>query len=171
MTATIAPMSEHTPDEPRWLDAQEQAAWRAYLRGSRELNVALEKDLTDHGVSLPEYELLSMLSEADGGRARMSMLADYIVQSRSRVTHTAGRLEKRGWCVREPAPDDGRGVVLCLTDEGWSVLRDFARIHVASVRRHLIDVLTHEEFLALGHAMQVVRTANSREGAEPTDAQ
>ena len=95
-------------DQPRWLSAAEQEAWRAYLRGSRELAVALDKDLAEHGVSLPEYELISMLSEAPRGRQRMSALADFIVQSRSRVTHTAARLEKRGWVLREPAPDDGR---------------------------------------------------------------
>lgn len=168
--ATIAAMPTPDDSEPTWLDAQEQAAWRAYLRGSRELEVALERDLTEHGVSLPEYELLSMLSEADGGRSRMSTLADFIVQSRSRVTHTAARLEKRGWCIRVPAPDDGRGVVLCLTDEGREVIQDLARIHVASVRRHLIDVLSREQLLALGNAMQAVRDANTSEGAEQTDA-
>jgi len=168
--ATIAAMSTPDAPEPKWLDAQEQAAWRAYLRGSRELEVALERDLTEHGVSLPEYELLSMLSEADGGRSRMSTLADFIVQSRSRVTHTASRLEKRGWCMRAPAPDDGRGVVLCLTEAGREIIRELAMIHVASVRRHLIDVLSREQLLALGNAMQAVRDANSSEGAEETDA-
>ncbi len=156
--------------EPRWLDATEQSAWRAYLRGSRELEVALDRDLAEHGVSLPEYELVSMLSEAPAGRSRMSVLADYIVQSRSRVTHTAGRLEKRGWVVREPAPDDGRGVVLCLTDEGWAAIRDLACTHVRSVRRHLIDVLTREQLVALGDAMQSVRDANTSPGAEETNA-
>lgn len=156
--------------EPRWLTKAEQSAWRAYLRGSRELTVNLEKDLTDHGVSLPEYELISMLSEAPQGRQRMSTLADFIVQSRSRVTHTASRLEKRGLVQRAPAADDGRGVVIMLTDEGRALLDKLARVHVESVRRHLIDVLTPEQLEALGAAMQAVRDANSADGAETTDA-
>lgn len=155
---------------PRWLTAAEQEAWRAYLRGSRELMVALDHDLRHHGVSLPEYELISMLSEAPDGRQRMSALADYIVQSRSRVTHTAARLEKRGWVTRTPAPDDGRGVLLALTDAGWAILKDLARVHVESVRRHLIDPLTPAQFRALGDAMQSVRDAYQGEGAEPTSA-
>lgn len=157
-------------DQPRWLSAAEQEAWRAYLRGSRELAVALDKDLAEHGVSLPEYELISMLSGAPRGRQRMSALADFIVQSRSRVTHTAARLEKRGWVLREPAPDDGRGVVLCLTPAGRAKVEGLARIHVESVRRHLIDPLTPEQFIALGDAMQSVRDANPLAGAEETDA-
>lgn len=146
-------------DEPRWLSDAEQKAWRAYLRGSRELTIALERDLTEFGVSLPEYELISMLSEQPLGRARMSTLADDIVQSRSRVTHTAARLEKRGWVLREPAPDDGRGVVLCLTEAGHDMIARLARHHVESVRSHLIDPLTPAQFLALGAAMQAVRDA------------
>ena len=47
----------------------EQVSWRAYLRANRELDVALDRDLQAAGISLSEYELLSMLSEAPGGPA------------------------------------------------------------------------------------------------------
>ena len=100
-----------------------------------------------------------MLSEAPEGRMRMSTLAELIVQSRSRVTHTANRLERRGWVCREPAPDDGRGVVLVLTPVGWNEIERMARIHVESVRRNLLDVLTPDEFASLGDIMAKVRSA------------
>ena len=98
-----------TTTEPRWLSAQEQASWRAYLRGSRLLEHALDRDLQVHGVQLSEYEIISMLSEAPGRRLRMSSLAEKVVQSRSRLTHTAARLEKRGWVRREACLEDRRG--------------------------------------------------------------
>ena len=44
-------------EEPRWLTEAEQVSWRAYLRGNRELDIALDRDLQAVGVSLPEYEL------------------------------------------------------------------------------------------------------------------
>ncbi len=156
-------------DEVRWLSADEQGWWRAYLRANRELDAALDRDLQCSGVSLTEYELLSMLSEAEGSRLRMSALAELIVQSRSRVTHTAARLERRGWVRRTPAPDDGRGVVLELTDDGRTALRGFAVTHVASVRRHLADVLTPEQFRALGEAMQAVRDAYASDPTTPAE--
>ena len=149
----------------RWLSHEEQIAWRAYLRASRELTVAFERDLQDVGISLPEYELMSMLSEAPDAQMRMSTLASLIVQSRSRVTHTAARLERRGWVCRTPAPDDGRGVLLRLTEGGRVALDSFAVVHIASVRRHLIDVLTAEQFATLGATMQIVRDAYA---ADPT---
>ncbi|HMM95553.1 MAG: MarR family transcriptional regulator [Micrococcales bacterium] len=152
-------------DEVRWLDADEQTWWRAYLRANREIDAALDRDLACHGVSLSEYELLSMLSEAEGRRLRMSALAELIVQSRSRVTHTAARLERRGWVRRTPAPDDGRGVVLELTPDGLAAVERLALAHVASVRRHVVDVLAPSQFRALGEAMATVRAAYA---ADPT---
>ena len=157
-------------EQVRWLSADEQAAWRAYLRANRELDVALDRDLQAVGVSLSEYELLSMLSEADEGRLRMSALAALIVQSRSRVTHTAARLERRGWVRRSPAPEDGRGVLLQLTDQGRAAVERFARVHVESVRRHLVDILTPGQFRALGEAMQAVRDAYATDPSTPGTA-
>ncbi len=141
----------------RWLDDDEQRHWRAYLRGTRLLERALVDDLAPHKVQLTEYELLSMLSESPGQCTRMSKLADDIVQSRSRVTHTASRLEKRGWVERAKASDDGRGVEIRLTDAGREALGRMAGVHVESVRRNLLDALTPEQFAALGEAMAAVR--------------
>ncbi|XVX21018.1 MarR family winged helix-turn-helix transcriptional regulator [Actinomycetota bacterium] len=158
-------------DTPRWLTTEQQSAWRSYLRGSRLLEVALERDLIDsHGVQLSEYEILSMLSEAPGRRMRMSALADLVVQSRSRITHTAKRLEKRGWVMREACLDDRRGVELVLTDPGMAALREMAVVHVEGVRRHLIEILTPAQFTALGDAMRAIQESEGYTPEEPASA-
>lgn len=150
--------------EPHWLNAEEQEAWRAYLRASRQLEVALDRDLQEHGLSLAEYEIISMLSEAEGRRLRMSALADIVVQSRSRMTHTAKRLEGRGWVQRVPVQDDRRGVELVLTDDGWKALDEASRVHVAGVREHLVSPLAPADFQTLGKAMAIV---SERLGQQP----
>ncbi|WP_109473411.1 MarR family winged helix-turn-helix transcriptional regulator [Ornithinimicrobium cavernae] len=152
-------------DEVRWLSTQEQASWRAYLRGTRLIATALDEGLTKHGTRLTEYEILSMLSEAPGGRLRMSALAQLVVQSRSRLTHTATRLERLGWVQRHAVREDRRGVELSLTPQGRAVLEELATVHVSDVRRILLDRLTPEEFAALGHAMtRVVDSIDVTEG-------
>lgn len=152
-------------DQVRWLTTQEQASWRAYLRGTRLIATALDEGLTEHGTRLTEYEILSMLSEAPGGRLRMSALAQLVVQSRSRLTHTATRLERLGWVQRHAVREDRRGVELSLTPAGRAKLEELARVHVADVRRILVDRLTTEEFAALGHAMtRVVDSIDVTEG-------
>ncbi len=140
-----------------WLTPEQQQAWRAYLRGGRLLLEQLEKDLQHEGVSLSEYEILSMVSEATGQAIRMHALSEIVVQSRSRLTHTAKRLEARGWVTRRPTPADGRGVELCLTPSGQAAVERLAPIHLASVRRHLVDRLSPEALVALGEAMTTIR--------------
>lgn len=150
-------MSSAAAQEPRWLSDAEQASWRAYLRGSRMVTEALDEALLRHGIRLSEYEILSMLSEAHGARLRMSVLAGLVVQSRSRLTHTATRLERRGWVERRSCREDRRGVELFLTADGGTALEDLARVHLHSVRTSLVDVMTPEQFSVVGEAMgQVV---------------
>lgn len=148
-------MSEEST--PRWLSDPEQTAWRAYLKGSRLVEVALDRDLQEHGISLSEYEILSMLSEHPDQRMRMSEMATLVVQSRSRLTHTAVRLERHGWVTRQPCEVDRRGVELVLTPRGADQLRAVARYHVDSVRAHVVDHLTADQFVALGEAMGAIR--------------
>src|SRR5689334_192733 len=142
--------------EPQWLSDDEQRAWRAYLRGSRLIEEALDRDLQSHGVQLTEYEIISMLSEQPDRRLRMSTLADMVVQSRSRLTHTASRLEKRGWVQREACVGDRRGVERVLTDAGFAAITAMARAHVATVREHLLSHLTSAQCAALGVAMTAI---------------
>lgn len=148
------------PEEPRWLDDDEQQAWRAILRSQHLMRVAMDEALAVHDVSLGEYELLSMLSEAPGARMRMSALADLVVQSRSRVSHTATRLARRGWVRRDRSTDDGRGVVLVLTEPGLGAVQELAPVHVESVRRAVLDHLTRDELIAYGELMAKVVRAN-----------
>lgn len=110
-------------------------------------------------MSLAEYEVLSMLSEAEGGRLRMGALAELVVQSRSRITHTATRLEKRGWVRREPCENDARGIELVLTPVGLAELRKVAVVHVTDVRRFMVDAMPAEQFQALGDGMRRVYEA------------
>ena len=144
-------------DDIRWLDADEQRAWRRYVRATRLLDTAIQRDLACHGVSHDEYEILVNLSESPCRSARMSELAESVVNSRSRLTHTVGRLEARGYVKREASPDDRRGVVCRMTDEGFAALEVAARSHVDGVRRHLLDQMSREQFLALGDALEGVR--------------
>ncbi len=141
----------------RWLSEEQQRSWRAMLRGSRLLERALDQNLREHDLQFSEYEIMSMVSEARSGRLRMSDLADMVVQSRSRLTHTAKRLESRGWVAREACVDDKRGVMLVLTPAGKRAIKAMARVHVESVHEYFFDAMTDEQFRALGEAMAAVR--------------
>lgn len=142
----------------RWLNDREQAVWRAYLDVMRLLTDRLQRQVNEEcGLSLGEYEVLVQLSESPERQLRMSELAARIVHSRSRLTHTVGRMERRGLVRREPCEEDGRGVLCTLTDQGMTVLAGAAPGHVEAVRGALFDPLTAADVAALGVAMEKVR--------------
>ena len=158
-------------EETRWLSSDEQASWRALLRGTSSLMAALDADLQPHGVSLSEYEILAMLSEQPGQSTRMSALADMVAQSRSRLTHAANRLEKRGWVVRQRSERDGRGVLLTLTREGVVAVRQLAPVHLESVRARVVDLMSAEDFAVLGRVMALIAEGSSRQApSEPASS-
>src|SRR3954453_17915842 len=131
---------------PRWLDAEEQRAWRAYMYSWMLLEDRLDRELTrETGISHAYYEILVQLSEAADRQLRMGELAERCLSSRSRLSHAVSRLEERGWVRRQVCAEDGRGQLAVLTDEGFAALEAAAPVHVESVRTHLFDQLTPQQ--------------------------
>lgn len=155
-------------DEPRWLDEREQRAWRGYRRMRRLLDLELSRQLMrDAGLSEPDYDVLSDLSETPDQRLRLSELADRMLWSRSRLSHHLSRMQQRGLVRREECATDGRGSVVVLTPEGRRAIEAAAPGHVAAVRRHLIDLLTPDEIAALDALTHrvIARLTTDRAGA------
>src|SRR3954470_9573659 len=99
-----------TGSATRWLDHDEQAAWLAFVFGTRLFWEEVERDLQrDAHLPFGYYEILVMLSEAPERTMRMSDLADATQSSRSRLSHAVARLERDGWIRREDCPTDRRG--------------------------------------------------------------
>jgi DNA-binding MarR family transcriptional regulator len=149
VSSPMSPASQSAA-APRWLDVDEQKAWRAWLYSAQLLMDRLDRELThETGISHAYYEILVALSETPGRKLRMSELADRCLSSRSRLSHAVSRLEERGWVGRELCPDDGRGQLAVLTDNGLAALEAAAPIHVESVRTHLFDQLSPEQVAAM----------------------
>lgn len=143
---------------PRWLDDDEQRVWRSWLDVSRLVNERLGRQLADDSnLTLAEYEILVQLSEAPERRLRMSELAVLAVHSRSRLTHTVNRLQERGLVRRQDCPEDRRGVLCVLLDEGFRVLHEAACLHVEAVRQAMFDPLGPEDVATLGAIMDRLR--------------
>jgi len=58
-------------------------------------------------------------------------------------------LEERGWVSREACPDDGRGMLAALTDQGMNALTDAAPGHVNAVREQIFDRLSTDQIKQL----------------------
>jgi len=126
-----------------WLSADEQRAWRTYLRMGSLLPAALNRQLQqDCGLTLPEYEVLVQLSEAPGQRLRPFQICDALNWEQSRLSHQLTRMERRLLVTRRECAADGRGAFVELTAAGAAAIGEAAPRHVATVRRLFFDRLS-----------------------------
>ena len=150
-------MGNGDKDDVRWLGREQQQSWRAYIMGTELLQHQLDRELREeHDISFSEYEILVRLSETPDRRMRMALLADAMTHSRSRVTHTIARMERAGLVERHASESDGRGVEAVMTQQGHDLLVRAAPSHVRSVREHLVDLASPEDFEALGRIFNEV---------------
>ena len=145
--------------DKRLLTESQMRAWRAFLGASTLVSARLNHELDEAAaISMYEYEILVRLFESEAGRVRMSQLADQVSYSRSRLTHTVGRLERAGYVLRSSCPKDRRGVYAHLTQAGYEFLAQTASIHLDGVRRHLIDRFTPSELATLTELLEKITT-------------
>jgi DNA-binding MarR family transcriptional regulator len=143
--------------ETRWLNADEQRTWRAYLNSHRLLLDAIDAQLRrDSGMPHAYYEIMVRLSEAENRTLRMAELAELTRVSASRLSHAIARLEERGWVRRQECPTDRRGQLAVLTDEGFATLTAAAPGHVEAVRTALFDSLDADQIRNLGEISEIL---------------
>jgi DNA-binding MarR family transcriptional regulator len=112
-------------------DGTSGAVWPLFLTAHAVLVERVETRLAEAGLPpLTWYDVLWALERAQGGRVRLSELAERMVLSRSNMTRLIDRLEQAGLVAREPSEEDGRGSYAILTPAGkarrakmWPVYR------------------------------------------------
>ena len=145
-------------EEVRWLSEAEQKMWRGYLDSTRLLLRALDRQLAaESGISLADFEVLALLSEAPQGRMRMTELAEVTMTTRSGVTRAVSRLANAGWVRRVECEEDKRGLYAELTDAGTAKLTSASPGHVAAVRRNVFDLLSPRDVGLFAHAYAQIR--------------
>lgn len=141
--------------EPRWLDDDEQRAWRRLAAVILKLPSELERQLqADADISHYEYWVLALLSEAEDWTLQLKDLAAQSNATQSRLSHVVTRLQKRGWVTKEPCPDDKRASNAVLTDEGWEKVVATAPGHVEQVRAVVFDGLDDQDVTDLARVCE-----------------
>jgi DNA-binding MarR family transcriptional regulator len=143
------------------------SAWRSYAETVFDLNAALEADLSAHGLTLGDYQVLVFLSEAEHRSMRMCDLAARLQLSPSGLTRRLDGLVRAGLVERRPSDHDRRVMLAVLTDHGLDHLGDAAPTHVESVRRHVIDRIDRRDIAAMARIFGAIRDGlhDDRSGA------
>lgn len=149
-----------------WLDDDEMRAWRGLIEVFGDVTAALDAEMVEtHGIDMGDYGVLVHLSEAADERMRMCDLAGRLHLSPSGLTRRIDGLVREGLVARAPAADDRRVSLAVLTPAGRRKLEEAAPLHVAGVRRQLLDHLSPTQIRQLGAAMDAVRRKRVRDAA------
>ena len=116
----------------------------------QEIREAFGREL---GVTGPQYFVLMAVARfhAEGG-VGIGRLADHLHVAAPHVTTEVGKLVARGLLAKRPNPEDGRRVLVTLTEAGKAALE-----RLAPFRRQINDLLfegfSRDEFLALSRLL------------------
>ena len=151
-----------------WLDGEQQRAWLAYIRVQLRLAYEMNRQLlAGSGMSLPDYDVLTGLSVAEGGRMQITVLAAQIGWERSRVSHHVRRMSARGLVTCGPSAADRRVTEVTLTGRGRQALEEAAPGHVDLVRRLFFGGLPEGLAAPLSQALESVYANIIEQGTLP----
>ncbi len=152
----------------RWLTEDEQRAWRGLVQMTSRLDSRLNRELQQmSGLSLADYDVLVLLTEAPDGRLRVFELAEDLQWEQSRLSHHLARMQRRGLVAREECTTDRRGAFVVLTDAGRDAIEKAAPGHVDLVRRLVFYGLSEEQVAMLESFVSRVLSRLAESGSEP----
>lgn len=125
-------------------------AWVSFLRAHAAITRALNADLlTEHGLTLNDYEVLLHLSHAEGGMMRRVDLAERVLLTASGITRLLDGLERAGFVEKASCKQDGRVSYAKLTASGRQKLGAAASTHVAGIEELFTGRFSESELRAL----------------------
>src|SRR5262249_2215363 len=119
---------------------------RAHSAITRQLNADL---LNDHGLTLNDYEVLLLLSRAEGRRMRRVDLAESVVLTASGITRLLDGLERAGFVEKDSCATDGPVSYAKLTGAGHTKLKEAAATHLRGVEELFMGRFSDDELANL----------------------
>jgi DNA-binding MarR family transcriptional regulator len=125
-------------------------SWVSFLRAHSAITRQLNSDLLNgHGLTLNDYEVLLMLSKAEGRRMRRVDLAQTVVLTASGITRLLDGLERAGFVEKDACATDARVSYAKLTGTGLVKLREAAATHLRGVDELFVGRFSDAELESL----------------------
>ena len=133
---------------------QQLESWISFIRShsaiTRELSAQLQRE---HGLTLNDYEVLLVLSHAEGGKMRRVDLAETILLTASGITRLLEGLERAGYVCKETCPSDARVSYAKLTDDGRQKLSEAAVTHLRGIDELFLGRYSRSELATLAELL------------------
>jgi DNA-binding MarR family transcriptional regulator len=122
------------------------------LRADSKAAQALERVLGGAGLTLPQFNVLMVLAASPEGRLPIFELNSQLVSTPPNTSWLSDRMQEKGLVQKSRSPDDGRVVLLAITEDGWTALGKAAPA-VFGVERELLGRLSRAELRRLGELL------------------
>ncbi|WP_053387170.1 MarR family winged helix-turn-helix transcriptional regulator [Leucobacter japonicus] len=132
-------------EQPARIDVRlANEAWESVMSAHSALMQVFAAEQMWSEVSMREYDVLYTLAKRREPM-RMCDVQSGVLLSQPALSRMVDRLATRGFIAREPDPQDGRAVLLGLTEAGATLQQQVGRAHAKSVARQLGAALTPDE--------------------------
>jgi DNA-binding MarR family transcriptional regulator len=108
--------------EQRFGPASSMRAATSVFRVQQILLARFDEVLKPHELTFARYEVLVLLTFSRTGELPLKVIGSRLMVHPTSVTNAIDRLVAAGYVRRRPNPDDGRGVLAGITDEGRAVV-------------------------------------------------
>jgi len=133
----------------------ELKAWSNFLRAHAAIRRQLDRELvTEHGLTISDFEVLYRLSKAPDRMLRRVDLAQNVLLTPSGITRLLDGLESCGFVKKEACKSDARVVYAKLTDKGQKRLDVASKDHLASVRDLFRERFSEDELEMLASMLE-----------------
>lgn len=140
------------------------AAWEALFRAEVSVLRQLNSEFPTGEISFNEYDVLFNLSKQPGRRLRIRDLNRHLLLTQPSVSRLVDRLTQRGLVSKESDENDGRGTIVCLTENGYAAFRAVAVHHAESIYNRVGGALTPSELTQLTELCNKLRLAGEPVG-------
>lgn len=125
-----------------------------YLKTSQLITRSqLEAFFKAHGLQLGEFDVLATLRRSGAPYALTpTQLFGTLMVSSGGMTNRLDRLERAGLIVRAPNPEDRRGTLVSLTEQGLEMMNRLVPLHVENEAR-MLAALSRKEQETLGRLL------------------
>lgn len=131
-----------------------------------QLSAAHERVFKKYDLSPASFDVLATLRRSGPPYALSpSELIDWTMVTSGTMTNRLDKLEKAGLVTRKRNPDDGRGFVIALTDQGFKLIDAAVTDHVANQHR-MVEGLSREELTQLDGLLRKWMKTLDQNGAD-----
>jgi DNA-binding MarR family transcriptional regulator len=132
-------------------------AWESLFRAQVRVLRVLHHEFPEDELSFNEYDVLFTIAREPNREIRLRDLTRNVLISQSSVSRLVDRLVARGLVSKCSDPNDARGAVVSLTDDGLAAFRRAAVAHTKSIESVVGQALSKTELdqlRALTHKLQ-----------------